>query len=109
VFVLYEYFGVPPQSHDYLVGTIAVGLGVMLLALARPNLGEGTLLPSLGTLTLGVYAGHYLIIESPFNWTLQAYFHPTLWQVALPLMIFLISIALCLVLSRVRWTAWLVR
>jgi surface polysaccharide O-acyltransferase-like enzyme len=109
VFLLYQHFGVPPHSHDYLVGTIAIGLGVMLLALTRPDLGKGKVLPSLGPLTLGVYAGHYLIIESPFNWALEAYFHPVLWQVAFPLIVFLIAISLSLAVSRIRWTAWLVR
>lgn len=48
-------------DHTYLGGIILV-LGVFLLALAKPTLGESTLFPSLASLTLGVYFSHFLVI-----------------------------------------------
>ena len=43
---------------NYLAGTALVGIGVGLIALARPALGAGTIWPQWGTLTLGVYILH---------------------------------------------------
>jgi surface polysaccharide O-acyltransferase-like enzyme len=43
---------------NYFAGTTLVGLGVGLIALARPNLGKGTILPKIGTLTFGIYVLH---------------------------------------------------
>lgn len=49
------------SSHDALVGTVPLGIGMFLLALASPRLGAGTPWPALGRLALGVYACHMLI------------------------------------------------
>lgn len=53
-------YGVSPLDPrlNYFAGTALVGLGVGRLALARPDLGAGTPLPKLGTLTFGIYVLH---------------------------------------------------
>lgn len=47
------------REHHYL-GGIFIGLGIVLFALAKPNVGKSTPLPFLGRFTLGVYASHIL-------------------------------------------------
>jgi surface polysaccharide O-acyltransferase-like enzyme len=49
------------SSHDALLGTVPLGIGVFLFALASPRLGSGTVLPGLGRLGLGIYACHMLV------------------------------------------------
>jgi surface polysaccharide O-acyltransferase-like enzyme len=46
------------EGADYFAGTALVGVGVARAALARPDLGAGTVWPRLGALTLGVYLLH---------------------------------------------------
>lgn len=60
-FALREVAGRPISSHDALIGTVPLGIGVFLFALASPGLGRGTPLPALGRLGLGIYACHMLI------------------------------------------------
>jgi surface polysaccharide O-acyltransferase-like enzyme len=43
---------------DYFLGTALMGVGAGRIALARPDLGAGTVVPRLGLLTLGVYLLH---------------------------------------------------
>lgn len=59
------------RDHHYF-GGILLGLGIVLFALAKPNLGQSTLLPFLGRFTLGVYLSHVLILYTltPFFWRL---------------------------------------
>jgi surface polysaccharide O-acyltransferase-like enzyme len=58
--ILERTYGVSPLDPrlNYFAGTALVGLGVGKLALARPNLGAGTPLPKIGTLTFGIYLLH---------------------------------------------------
>lgn len=59
------------REHHYL-GGILLGLGLVQLALAKPNLGQWTLFPFLGRFTLGVYLSHVLVLYTltPFSWRL---------------------------------------
>lgn len=57
------------QQHAFL-GGIALGLGLFLLALAKPTLGQSTPLPFLARFTLGVYVSHILVMYTlrPILW-----------------------------------------
>ncbi|HBH80144.1 MAG TPA: hypothetical protein DDY39_09990, partial [Nitrospira sp.] len=46
----------------YFLGGIILGLGIFLLALAKPKLGESTPFPFLAQFTLGVYVSHILVV-----------------------------------------------
>jgi len=109
VYILYNIWEVAPDRHDFLLGTLGLGLGFMLLALASPQLGKQTMFPSIGVFILGVYAGHWLIIESPFNWSLKPFFSPEIWQIIFPLIVFLVTLFLAYCFSLSRLTRWLVR
>ena len=49
------------QGHHFL-GGIVLALGIFLLALAKPNLGQSTPLPFLAQFTMGVYVSHNLVL-----------------------------------------------
>jgi len=51
------------RHHRYL-GGIILGLGIFLLALAKPQLGRSTPFPFLGQFTLGIYLSHILVIST---------------------------------------------
>lgn len=57
------------QQHTFL-GGIALGLGLFLLALAKPSLGQSTPFPFLARFTLGVYVSHPLVLYTlrPILW-----------------------------------------
>lgn len=59
------------EQHAFL-GGVALSLGIFLLALAKPTLGQSTPLPFLARFTLGVYVSHILVL-----YTLR----PIVWQI----------------------------
>lgn len=58
------------QKHAFL-GGIALSIGIFLLALAKPTLGQSTPLPFLARFTLGVYVSHILVMYTlrPILWS----------------------------------------
>ena len=55
--------GSPRMVEDqYFLGGVGLALGIFLLALAKPNLGQSTPLPILAKFTLGVYVSHMLVL-----------------------------------------------
>lgn len=60
------------QDHIYL-GGVALGLGIFLLALGKPELGRSTPFPFLARFTLGVYVTHIFVMYtlSPIFWKLH--------------------------------------
>jgi surface polysaccharide O-acyltransferase-like enzyme len=60
IWCLHEYYQaawLDPRS-NYFIGTSLMGIGAGRIALARPDLGAGTVWPRLGALTLGIYLLH---------------------------------------------------
>ncbi len=60
LFMVSPHFGVT-AVHSFVEAT--VGIGCVLLALAKPSLGSATFLPKLGQYTLGVYVLHPLFVD----------------------------------------------
>ena len=85
------------------VSGIAFGTGAMLLALAMPDLGNGTVLPALGRLTLGVYASHLLVMQfvGPLG---RPRIGGTLWEILYPFLVFGIALGLSACLARFSLT-----
>jgi len=94
-------YGADPWNIDYVVGTVPLGMGVFLLALALPGLGRGTILPRLGQLTLGVYVSHLLFLSFarhaaerlPFPWS----------EFACPVLLYGVSVVFTLLLCKVKY------
>ncbi len=77
-----------------------VGVGFVLLALASPSLGGGTILASLGQYTLGIYVMHPLFIDlfMPF-----AHYIPRgVRDLAIPAVVFLFSALAAIILQKNR-------
>ncbi len=97
--LLARYFGADPLRHACLAGTLFFVTGVFLVALARPNLGRSTPLPSAGRYSLGIYASHLLVLA--ILTSLSVYSHPMLWEIGLPLVVYLGALALSVAFSRI--------
>lgn len=87
-----------------MLGTIPLTLGIFLIALAKPDLGRSTMLPSLAKLTFGVYMSHMLVIRAlnPVRTWLDPPF--LLWDMVMPFVVYLLAISLTVILSRVAIT-----
>ncbi len=103
---LWRYYQVPWLYHDYLLGTVVAANGLLLLALARPELGRRSGLAALGRYTLGVYLCHYLFVDllGPFTYL----FEIRIWQLLFPLLVYLLSLGLTVILGRFPWSRPLV-
>lgn len=104
--LLWRWFAVPMINHDFLVGTVVCGAGLLMMALAEPHLGRKSQLHALGKFTLGVYASHFLFVDllGPLTYLFELH----LWQFLLPFLVYLLSVAFTIVLSRFAVSRWLV-
>lgn len=87
-------------SHHKFLGGIFFSVGLFLLALAKPQLGQSTPFPFLGQLTLGVYVAHVFVMYTitPFVWRLSD--KVPLWGLFLGILVYLTSAVFVLVLAR---------
>ena len=93
--------------HSYLGGIVLV-LGVFLLTLAKPNLGQSTPLPYLAQFTLGVFVSHALVIYTlvPISNRLQHLF--PVWQLLFSLGVYILAVLFTIVLSTIPVPRYLV-
>jgi len=99
--LLYTRYQVPLEVHNYVVGTIPLATGTMLLALAHPGLGAASALPAIGRFALGIYVAHPLIRHSPIMWIGPRYLPEMTWQCVAPLLVYAMALLLTFALSRV--------
>ncbi|MGC1308475.1 MAG: acyltransferase [Phormidesmis sp.] len=92
--------GVPFRSFDYVIGTVVFGAGIFLLALARPNWGQGWSLLPWSRYTLGIFLIHLVLLDAIEPLDLR--YNNALWEVASPLAIYLVSLILMVVFARWR-------
>jgi surface polysaccharide O-acyltransferase-like enzyme len=92
--------------HDYLLGTIPYGVGVFMLALTHPRMGQSTFLPSLGKFTLGIYVSHPLI------WwgiaALSLWIDGPSWEIIFPVLVYILTVYIVFLLTKFRLTQRLV-
>ncbi|MBI5558269.1 MAG: acyltransferase, partial [Deltaproteobacteria bacterium] len=96
--LLWKLYGYPMACHNYLFGTVLLGGGILMVALAAPDLGGKGALPGAGRFTLGVYASHILFIDLLTPLTRSFELH--IWQLLLPLLVCLLSLGLTWLLLR---------
>jgi surface polysaccharide O-acyltransferase-like enzyme len=90
-----------PAQGNYLLGTVFFGTGVMLLALAIPQLGKNTPLPNWGKYTLGIYVAHLLVLNYAGKLT-----HPlpgTISQLVTPVIVYFITLAIVAILAKIKY------
>jgi surface polysaccharide O-acyltransferase-like enzyme len=92
---------VPFRSFDYLIGTTAFGVGIFLLALAKPHWGSQWPVLQWSRYTLGIFLLHPLVISiiKPLN----NRFNNPVWELTLPIAVYLLSLAASILLARHRW------
>ena len=93
---LHVRFAVPLSGHDMLLGTPFQAVGLMALALSRPDWGASTPLPTWGRYTLGVYTAHVMILELFHLHEFYGFF----WEFAKAPVIFATTIIMVMLLSR---------
>ncbi|MEM9149279.1 MAG: acyltransferase [Cyanobacteria bacterium P01_F01_bin.3] len=95
------------RSFDYLVGTLSVGLGVLLLALENPNWGEAWPILSWSQYTLGIYLVHNRLIN--LLEPISRRYNNTVWELLFPLGGYVVSLGLVAAIARLpkmrRWVS----
>jgi hypothetical protein len=84
--------------YDYLFSAVPFTVGLFMLALKYPKIGESTVFPAWGKLNLGVYAGHIFVMDTLRMF--KVFFHPYLWDLVNPLAVYFMTIGLTLLLKR---------
>lgn len=82
----------PVAGHDFLIGTLPLGIGALLIALAKPTLGTSLPIYRLAPHVLGIYAVHIIVRDflEPIRDKLPLYY------LSWALLTFAISLALSL-------------
>jgi surface polysaccharide O-acyltransferase-like enzyme len=91
---------VPMRSFDYLIGTFALSTGLFLLALANPKWGSDWPILSWSQYSLGVFLIHPIFRD--LLQPLDNRYHHLLWEMALPCMIYLLSLITTALLAKHR-------
>lgn len=93
--------------HTFL-GGIILGVGIFLLALAKPKMGQSSPFPLLAQFTMGVYVSHILVIYtlSPLSSRLQG--HVPLLGAFMAIIVYAFSVLLTIILARSPMTRDLV-
>ena len=94
--------------HTYGGGILMV-TGIFLFTLAKPDLGKGTILPSLARFTLGVYVSHMLVENTlaPFLATVPRPLS-VVWHFVYAMAVYGLSVALTFLLSHLPFTRYAV-
>lgn len=95
--ILFKNYNMIPE-HEYLIGLVPLGIGVFLLALGYPNLGQSTIFPLLGRYTLGVYALHEFFLKLLLP--LRGWVEPIIWDILFPVVIYGLSFAVTMMLLK---------
>ncbi|MCG7869698.1 MAG: acyltransferase family protein [Candidatus Thiodiazotropha taylori] len=98
IYYLYHSYSIDPTSHDYVVGTLLVGLGVSLMALSNHPFLNIRSISGIGRYTLGIYGIHFIFVDMLRHFD-QKVSNPS-WELIYVLIVFLLSVIVTVVLSR---------
>jgi surface polysaccharide O-acyltransferase-like enzyme len=95
---LHEIWGTT-MTQDYVIGTYFFGVGVVVMALSNTNLLRFSTVASVGPLVLGIYVSHIMFIEFlvPLKRQLSG---NTIWDILFLALVFMLSYAFSLTLSK---------
>lgn len=91
-------YAVPFVGHDMLIGTPIQALGLLLLLLSNPSWSSRSSLPVWGQYGLGIYTTHVAVIE--LSGASQS--GDLLWELTKVPLVFIATLALVMLLSRIR-------
>lgn len=96
-YLLWKWWQIRPM-HPYVFGTYLIGLGVTMIALSNPPVLRSEALAKVGRVTLGIYAGHYILVDwlEPVN----ALISSPLWEVGRVVIVLGVSAWVALQLSK---------
>ncbi|RJQ47084.1 MAG: acyltransferase [Gaiellales bacterium] len=100
-FFIIEKYGQPSPGPYYIFSTVPFALGFMFVALARPGLGEGTVVARWGLYTLGVYAAHMVMVTLLGR---MLPLPPAVSEILVAPLAFLTSLGLAVILARNRFS-----
>lgn len=100
IYYLYFTYNTVPCDHDYVIGTLFVGLGVALVALSNHPILQIQFISKLGKYTLGIYGIHFIFVA-----LLKYYDRQTsspIWEITYIFIVFALSVGSTLILSRYK-------
>ena len=98
IYYLYSAYSTSPTSHDYVFGTLFVGLGVALMALSNHPILNSRHLSNIGRYTLGIYAIHYVFVDMLHP--VDAEVSNPAWEMGYVFFVFLLSVSITLLFSK---------
>lgn len=104
VLVHYLLLGTSPWEQDILVGTIFWIAGIMLIIMAKPEVGKGTAWASWGRFTLGIYAIHLVVRDALLPAKRIFYYEYNVVDIAFPVVVFTVSLVIVMALARLPLT-----
>jgi surface polysaccharide O-acyltransferase-like enzyme len=98
IYYLYSAYGVSPASHDYVVGTVLVGLGGAWMALSGHPLLKITSASRIGKYTLGIYGIHFVFIDLLMH--IDKQLSSPAWEIVYVGLVFLLSSGVTLIAAK---------
>ncbi|MHB1678047.1 MAG: acyltransferase [Sulfuriferula sp.] len=105
IYFLWKWYGVNPIQ-DYVIGTYFMGVGAAMASLSNANIFRNNILCKTGQLTLGIYAVHFIFVDS-FSPIAQS-LGPLFRNLGYPILVLFFSVALAWLLSMGKMTRKLV-
>jgi surface polysaccharide O-acyltransferase-like enzyme len=100
-YVLLEYYS-SPLDKDFVFSTVFMGVGISLMALSNHKTFQNKVLGSIGTMTLGIYASHFIFIDLFRIYSKK--FNSPLWDISLIIIVLSLSILLVKLMSHYKLT-----
>lgn len=98
VYYLFISYEVWPTIHEYVVGTLLVGLGVSLMALSNHPFLNIKSISGVGRYTLGIYGIHFVFIDLLAHYDKKI--SSPVWEIGYVFIVFLLSVGITLMLSK---------
>jgi peptidoglycan/LPS O-acetylase OafA/YrhL len=87
-----------PQG-NYFIGTVPLSIGLLMLVISMPDIGRQSILPTLGKLSLGIYASHVIFLLLLINFS--GLFNDILWQFIFTPAVYLLTLIFVYFLSQI--------
>lgn len=100
IFFLYRAYDISPVLHDFVAGTIAMGLGSGIMALSRHPLVTSKTIAWMGQYTLGLYGMHFLYVR--WLQPLDARLANPFWEIGEVFLVFSLSLGTVFIMGRMK-------
>ncbi len=101
IYILWTKFATTPLQ-DYVFGTYFVGIGVAMMALSNHKALQSQVLSTIGQMTLGIYAIHYMFVD--LLKVIDKNMNSPWWEVGYVVIVLVLSILSTLALSKFQFT-----